>query len=83
MRCDHCGARPATRVLTQIVAGEKQLIYRCDECTEASSQEEKPPKLERPCDRCGKREGRIKLKRLHERYQSLSYLCEICAGVRR
>lgn len=81
MQCESCKTRPATRILTQIVNGEKRLLYRCDACAAAPQGKAVPPTLERPCDRCKKREGRIKLTRLGERSRTISYLCEVCAGV--
>ena len=69
------------RILTQVVDGEKRTHYRCSVCLEQED-EDASPRLERPCDRCGKQEGRIKLTRLKDRYRVIEYLCDGCATKR-
>lgn len=79
MRCEACGTRSATRVVTRIVDGKKHIFYRCDSCGVEPEKPPAPPKLARPCAQCRKREGRIKLARLRENYRTVVYLCEVCA----
>ena len=81
MLCDRCGTRPVSRILTQVVDGEKKTLYRCDLCAEQKDGGAKS-RLERPCDRCGEREGRIKLTRLTDRYKTVEYVCDVCAAQR-
>ncbi|MDE3000703.1 MAG: hypothetical protein OXU79_16645 [Gemmatimonadota bacterium] len=79
MLCESCKTRPAARISTRILNGEKQVTYRCEVC-EALAESGSKPRLERPCERCGEKEGRIKLTRLAERYRTVTYLCETCAA---
>ena len=79
MLCETCEKRLATRVSTRVFNGEKQIIYRCEVCEALPETGSKPP-LERPCERCRQKEGRIKLTRLAERYRTITYLCETCAA---
>ena len=79
--CDTCGTRPSTRILTEMIDGEKKLLYRCETCLDASGGGPNE-QLERPCDQCGKQEGLIKVTRLQVRYRTVTYACERCAGQR-
>ena len=79
MLCETCETRPATRVSTRVLNGEKQVTYHCEVC-EALPEPGSKPRLERPCERCGENEGWIKLTRLAERYRTVTYLCETCAA---
>ena len=67
--------------IAQIVNKKKRILYRCDICAAASRGGPTGPSLARPCDRCGRREGQIKLVRLEGRLRTVQYLCEVCAGV--
>ena len=80
MLCESCGTQTATRAITRVVDGRKRLLYRCDTCAAEDQADVDGAKLERPCDQCGKREGRIKLTRLGGKFRTVSYLCELCAG---
>jgi protein-arginine kinase activator protein McsA len=76
--CERCGTRPVTRISTQIVGGEKRVLYRCDTCAEEENEPD-GPRLERPCEQCGQREGTVKWVRLREGSRAVSYVCEECA----
>ncbi len=79
MLCETCETRTATRVSTRVLNGEKQVTYRCEVCEAAPAAGSKT-RLERPCERCGEKEGRIKLTRLAERYRTVTYLCDSCVS---
>ena len=76
MICESCGIRETTRVLTEVVGGEKVILYRCDECAAEDAAE---TSLERPCEMCRKEEGTVKLTRLRDGFRSVAYVCQSCA----
>ncbi|MCZ6633578.1 MAG: hypothetical protein O7G87_09250 [bacterium] len=76
MTCETCGEAQTTQISTQIVDGTKKALYQCDACASGQTGQ---PKLERPCEQCGKREGTIKLVCLRGSARVVSYICQTCA----
>lgn len=80
MNCERCGTKAVTRVVTQVVDGQKRAVYLCDACADREDPGTgRSSRLDRPCDVCGEREGRIKLTRLRDGYRTVTYVCELCA----
>ena len=80
MICDHCGKVPATQAQTLIENGKKHVVYSCATCADLTTTSS--PKLDRPCEQCGQREGRIKLARVRPQGRVITYICDTCAAKR-
>ena len=82
MLCDLCQEREATIIRSVEISGEKTIIYRCTVCLaekEPSVEKAAPRYLERPCAKCRKEEGQVKLARFVNGRRIVTYLCQKCA----
>ncbi len=83
MLCDLCQKREANIIRSETINVEKTIIYRCEVCSNESNPvvAASPPlqKLERPCAKCRKEEGDVKLTRFVNGRRVATYLCQSCA----
>jgi protein-arginine kinase activator protein McsA len=82
MICYICESREATIARTEVVSDDKTIIYRCESC--ANGQKPEPAKnpalsLDRPCEKCRKAEGEVKLTRFINGRRVAIFICQECA----
>ena len=83
MLCEVCQDRVATIIRSQVISGVKTVIYRCEICSDIDRPEKAKtptPALDRPCAKCRKAEGDVKLTRFVNGKRVATFLCQKCAG---
>lgn len=82
MLCESCQVREATVVRSEVINGEKTVIYRCEACLDPETgtrTANPPPQFDRPCAECRQAEGDVKLTRFVNGRRVATYLCQRCA----